>query len=128
MRTKKQREQLENGKIKALGKMWFVKKSYDEAADITSYYLYSSQSAKKWSYVLTPTLYILKHPYLDLMDTNNETVYRSVGKIKVCVKESEYCELMEESAHETFCHTKKWKGKWVPLELNRGYVKKWIWE
>ncbi|MFR0847496.1 MAG: hypothetical protein ACLSG9_05965 [Eubacterium sp.] len=57
MRTKKQREQLENGKIKALGKMWFVKKSYDEAADITSYYLYSSQSAKKWSYVLTPTLY-----------------------------------------------------------------------
>ena len=57
VRTKKQREQLENGKIKALGKMWFVKKSYDEAADITSYYLYSSQSAKKWSYVLTPTLY-----------------------------------------------------------------------
>lgn len=108
--------------------MWFVKKSYDEAADITSYYLYSGQSAKKWSYVLIPTLYILKHPYLDLMDTNNNTVYRSVGKIKVCVKESEYCELMEKSAHETFCHTKKWKGKWVPLELNRGYVKKWIWE
>ena len=128
VRTKKQREQLEKGKIKALGKMWFVKKSYDEGTDITSYYLYSSQSAKEWSYVLTPTLYILKHPYLDLMDTNNNTVYRSVGKIKVCVKESEYCELMEESAHETFCHTKKWKGKWVPLELNRGYVKKWIWE
>ena len=128
VRTKKQREQLEKGKIKALGKTWIVKKSYEEGTDITSYYLYSSQSARKWSYVLTPTLYILKHPYLDLMDTNNDTVYRSVGKIKVCVKESEYCELMEESAHETFCHTKKWKGKWVPLELNRGYVKKWLWD
>ena len=43
--------------------------------------------------VLTPTLYILQHHYLDLMDTNNDTVYRSVGKIKVCVKAVSYTHL-----------------------------------
>ncbi len=127
VRTKKQQKQLKKGKIKALGKTWIVKKKYDESTCTTSYYLYRSKSAKKWSYKLYSSTYILKHPNFDLVNTKGKTVYRSVGKISVCVREDEYCELMNESGHDAFCATNKWKHKKVSLELKRSSVLKWIW-
>jgi len=64
--------------------------------------------------------------YVLLCNNTNAEAASKVKEAKIAY--AKYLQSVCPLDENIFCHTKKWKGKWVPLELNRGYVKKWIWE
>lgn len=93
---------------------------------ITSYYLYSNNKSKQWSYTLSPATTLLTYPNLILSDRNNKWVYKTVGKVRVVVKNNQKNSNEERLAKYAFCSSDEWKGKWCGLELDKSWVVNWL--
>ena len=61
--------------------------------------------------MLSPVTTLLRYPNLILSDRNNKWVYKTVGKVRVVVKNNQKNSNQEMTAENAFCSSDDWKGK-----------------
>ncbi len=117
-KTAKQRKQLSKGKLTLFGRTWIAKKVKKKDA-MTTYYLYKSKRAKAYTYELQEDMPWLNYPSYILKDRQGRRIYNDVGKVYMWVGTGAFSDSGGATAYQKFISGTDWKGKWIPIEVNK---------